>query len=319
MLITMDYNRVALFVRVARAGSFTGAGASIGLPKSSISRSVSQLETELGVRLLQRTTRKLSLTEAGQAYFDAVQAAVTSLDEADAAVRELGAEPRGRVRITAPLDFGSLDLAGLMARFSRKHPAIRLELSLTSRIVDLVTEGFDLAIRAGRMSDSSLVARRIGATESALFAAPAYLRRRGRPKTIADLAAHDWVLYRAHDGRAIVRLTGPEGEQSIPATGALVADELGFCLAAGEAGAGLVLLPVPAAIESVRAGRLEHVLPGWTQTGHALWVVTPSTRYLPARVALVRDYLVEALTRKIAATSAGCAKAKARRQQAQAA
>lgn len=139
----MDYNRVALFVRVVRAGSFTGAGASIGLPKSSVSRSVSQLETDLGVRLLQRTTRKLSLTEAGQAYFDAVQAAVTGLDDADAAVRELGAEPRGRVRITAPPDSGGMDLAGIIARFSRKHPAIRLELSLTSRVVDSVAEGFD--------------------------------------------------------------------------------------------------------------------------------------------------------------------------------
>ncbi len=315
----MDYNRVALFVRVVRAGSFTGAGASVGLPKSSISRSVSQLETDLGVRLLQRTTRKLSLTDAGQAYFDAVQSAVSGLDDADAAVRELGAEPRGRVRITAPPDTGSFDLAGLMARFSRKHPAIRLELSLSSRTVDLVAEGFDLAIRAGRLNDSSLVARRVGATESAVFAAPAYLRRRGRPKTLEELSAHDWVLYRAHDGRATIRLQGPEGERAFEATGALVADELGFCLAAAEAGAGLVLMPVAAAIDAVRAGRLEHLMPAWSQSGNALWVVTPSARYLPARVAVVRDYLVDALTRKIAARSAGCAKAKARRDALQAA
>jgi DNA-binding transcriptional LysR family regulator len=319
MLITMDYNRVALFVRVVRAGSFTGAGASIGLPKSSVSRSVSQLETDLGVRLLQRTTRKLSLTEAGQAYFDAVQAAVTGLDDADAAVRELGAEPRGRVRITAAPDSGGMDLAGIMARFSRKHPAIRLELSLTSRVVDLVAEGYDLAIRAGRLNDSSLVARRVGATESALFGAPAYLRRRGRPKVPGDLAAHDWVLYRAHDGRTTMRLSGPDGEHAIEATGALIADELGFCLAAAEAGAGLVLMPIPAAVDSVRTGRLEHVLPGWTYAGHALWVVTPSTRYVPARVALVRDHLVDALSRKIAECTAGCAKHNARRAQGQAA
>ena len=319
MLLTMDYNRVALFVRVVRAGSFTGAGHSVGLPKSSISRSVSQLETELGVRLLQRTTRKLSLTDAGQAYFDAVQSAVSGLDEADAAVRELGAEPRGRVRITAPPDTGAFDLAGLIARCSRKYPAIRLELSLSSRMVDLVAEGFDLAIRAGRLNDSSLVARRVGVTESAIFAAPAYLRRRGRPKTLADLSAHDWVLYRAHDGRATVRLQGPDGERAFEATGTLIADDLGFCLAAAEAGVGLVLMPVPVAVPAVRAGRLEHVMPGWTHGGNALWVVTPSARYLPARVAVVRDYLVDALTRKIAACSAGCAKAKARHDAMQAA
>ncbi|HEX4459580.1 MAG TPA: LysR substrate-binding domain-containing protein [Polyangia bacterium] len=309
----MDYNRVALFVRVVRAGSFTGAGHSVGLPKSSISRSVSQLETDLGVRLLQRTTRKLALTDAGQAYFDAVQSAVSGLDDADAAVRELGAAPRGRVRIAAPPDSGSFDMATLIARFSRKHPAIRLELSLASRTVDLVAEGFDLAIRAGRLNDSSLVGKRVGETELAVFAAPAYLRRRGRPKTLADLSAHDWVLYRAHDGRATLRLQGPDGERAFEAAGILVADELGFCCAAAEAGAGLVLMPIPAAIDAVRAGRLEHVMPGWTQPGNALWVVTPSARYLPARVAVVRDYLVDALTRKMAARTAGCAK-HARRQ-----
>src|SRR5437868_11763114 len=129
--MSLDYNRVALFVSVARAGSFTAAGARLGLPKSSVSRSLTQLENELGVRLVQRTTRKLALTDAGQAYFDAVAGAVATVDEADAAVRELGAEPSGRVRLTAPPDMGTMGIADGFVRFARQHPGIRIEVSVS--------------------------------------------------------------------------------------------------------------------------------------------------------------------------------------------
>jgi DNA-binding transcriptional LysR family regulator len=306
-MASLDYNRVALFVRVVRAGSFTAAGAEVGLPKSSVSRSVSHLERDLGVRLLQRTTRKLALTDAGQAYFDAVQGAVTGIDDADQAVRELGAEPRGRVRVTAPPDFGATDMAAAFARFAQRHPAIRVELTLTSRVVDLVAEGFDLAVRAGRLEDSSLVVRRIGETEAGLFAAPSYVRRRGRPRALAELADHDCVLYRANDGKAVFTLQGPEGrEESVMVTGSLVADDMGFCLAAAEAGAGIALLPIGVVVSAMQQRHLEYLLPGWLQRGHSLYVVMPSVRQLPARVALVRDFLVDHLTRKLAESAARC-------------
>jgi DNA-binding transcriptional LysR family regulator len=312
--MSLDYNRVALFVSVVRAGSFTAAGERLGLPKSSVSRSLTQLENELGVRLLQRTTRKLALTDAGHAYFDAVSSAVSAVDEADAAVRELGAEPRGRVRITTPPTFGTMSMAAAFARFTRQHPGIRIELSVSSRAVDLVAEGFDLAVRAGRLEDSTLIARRIGDSEKALFAAPAYLRRRGRPRSMADLPGHDWVLYRALDGRAQIRLRAPDGvEQSCEVSGALVADDLPFVLNAAEAGAGLALLPIHAAIKSAQAGRVEPVLPGWLERGSSVYVVVPSTRQLPARVALVRDFLVEHLTRKMNEAYTRCTKHQARR------
>jgi DNA-binding transcriptional LysR family regulator len=307
--MNLDYNRVALFVSVVRAGSFTAAGERLGLPKSSLSRSLTQLEKELGVRLLQRTTRKLALTDAGQAYYDAVAGPVAAVDEADAAVRELGAAPRGRVRITTPPTFGTMNMATDFARFARQHPGIRIEISVSSRVVDLVAEGFDLAVRAGRLEDSALIARRIGASEKALFAAPAYLRRRGRPRSPADLPAHDWVLYRAHDGRAHLHLHGADGaEVACEVSSGLVADDLLFVLSAAEAGAGLALLPIHAAIESLRAGRLEVVLPGWMETGSGVYVVVPSARQLPARVALVRDFLVEHLTRKMKDSYAHCTK-----------
>jgi DNA-binding transcriptional LysR family regulator len=304
----MDYNRVALFVRVVESASFTAAAAATGLPKSTVSRSISHLEADLGVRLLQRTTRKLALTDAGQAFYDAVRPPVAAIDEADAVTRERGADPRGAVRVSAPPDF--LRLAPLVAELSRKHPGIRVELALTSRNVDLVSEGFDLAVRAGRLEDSTLVARRVGPAEQALFAAPAYLRRRGRPKGAADLGAHDWVLYRATGGRASLQLRAPDGsEHAVEVGGAIVADSMGFCCAAVEAGAGLALLPVLSVVDMLAAGTVEPVLPGWSYGGGgAVYVVLPTARHVPARVAVVRDFLVERLTRELERSYARCSR-----------
>jgi len=309
----MDYNRAARFVRVVKHGSFTAAAEELGIPKSSVSRSISQLERDLGVRLLHRTTRKLSLTDAGQAYYDAVVGAVAALDEAESAARERGAEPRGPVRISLLPDLDANDLAAALARFNRRHPAIRLELSFSSRRVDLVAEGFDLAVRAGKLEDSSLVGRRIGATDVALFAAPSYLRRRGRPRTIDELSEHDFVLYRAQAGRSTLHLTGPDGERSVEVTGPLVSDQLGFCAAATVAGIGMALLPTTFVLETARDGQLETVLPGWVGIGATLNVVMPSARQLPARVALVRDFLVEHLKRKLDETNARAERARVQR------
>lgn len=306
----MDYNRVALFVRVIKAGSFTGAAAAAGLPKSSVSRSVSRLEQELGVRLLQRTTRKLALTEAGQAYYDAVSPSFATIEEADTAARAHGAEPRGAIRVSAAPDFGAL--ASTLALFSRQYPKIRVELSITSRYVDLVTEGFDLAIRAGRLPDSSLVARRIATTETGLMAAPSYLRQRGRPRSIAELSGHDWVLYRATGGRATLTLTGPDGEQSFEVAASLVADDITFCRLAVESGAGLAMLPVHIAAESLAAGKLEQVLPRFTYGGASLFVVLPTARHIPTRVALLRDFLVEHLGTQLTQIHEGCERARRR-------
>jgi len=304
----MDYNRVALFVRVVECGSFTAAAARAALPKSTVSRAVARLEEDLGVRLLQRTTRTLALTGAGQAFFDAVAGSVSAIDEADQAARDHGVAPRGPVRVTAPPDFGLL--AAELARFSRRCPLIRLELTLTSRYVDLVGEGFDLAVRAGQLADSSLVARRVGATEMGLVAAPAYLRRRGRPRSLDDLPAHDFVLYRANGGRATLQLAGPDGERAIEVAGALVADDLPFCRNLVAAGAGIALLPLYAVAALLDQGALEPVLPAWTYGGASLYVVLPSARYVPARVALVRDFLVETLGRKLAESRRRCARAR---------
>jgi len=304
----MDLNRAALFVQVVKAGSFTAAAAAVGLPKSSVSRSVSQLEKELGVRLLQRTTRRLALTEVGQSFYESVSGSVLAIEEAGSTARDRGPAPTGTIRMTAAPD--SLGLAPLLAQFMRKHPGIRIELVLTSRFVDLVAEGFDLALRAGRLPDSSLVGRRIGSAESALLASPAYLRRRGRPRSMADLAAHDWVLYRATGGHTMITLTGPDGgEDSVEVTGSLIADNMMFCRAAAEAGVGIVLLPIPACVESLHGGRLEQVLPGWIYRGSSLSLLLPTGRHVPARVALLRDFLVAEMGRELAAINERCRRA----------
>jgi DNA-binding transcriptional LysR family regulator len=260
------------------------------------------------VRLLQRTTRKLALTEAGQSYYESVRANVAALESAEEAAREHGASPTGTVRMTAAPDF--VTFAPVVAQFRREHPGIRLDLLLTSRVVDLVAESVDLAVRAGRLPDSSLIARRVGSTDAALMAAPEYLRRRSRPRSVAELAGHDWVLYRAAAGRTACDLEGPGGSQTVEVQGALVADDMAFCCAAAEAGAGIALLPIPTAHAALVAGRLEVVLPGWSQTGASLFVVLPSGRQVPARVALLRDFLVERLGRVLARTQEQCDRAK---------
>jgi DNA-binding transcriptional LysR family regulator len=295
----MDLNHVAVFTRVVDLESFTAAAKQLGLPKSSVSRTVTRLEEELGVRLLQRTTRKLHLTEAGQAYYERARVALGSLEEAALAASNLSVEPRGIVRMTAPGDMGVLNLPGLVARFVRKYPLVHVEVSLSARTVDLIAEGFDLAVRAGKLRDSSLVARRIGSDSLGIFASAAYLRRRGRPKVLADLAQHECVLFRATNGKAEWRLLGPKGEESVTVRGPINGDEMGFVQQAVAAGAGIGLLPRIAVRLVARSGaQLEniHLLPEYSLVGGDLSVVTPSTRFQSAAVTAFRDFLVAELT-----------------------
>ena len=295
----MDLNHVAVFARVVELESFTAAAKQLGLPKSSVSRTVTRLEDELGVRLLQRTTRKLHLTEAGQAYYERARVSLTGLEEAASAATNLSAEPRGTVRMTAPADIGAMNLGEMVARFVRKYPLVHVEISLSSRFVDLVAEGFDLALRAGKMADSSLVARRIGSDSLGIFAAPAYLRRRGRPKTLADLAAHDCVLFRGTHGKSEWQLTGPRGEERVTVRGPLNVDEMAFVQQAVAAGVGIALLPTIGVRLAAARGRLPmpvRLLPEYSVGGGNLNLVSPSTRFQSASVIAFRDFLIEELT-----------------------
>ena len=295
---TIDLNHVAWFVRVVEAESFTRAAEGLGLRKSSLSRAVSRLEEDLGVRLLQRTTRRLSLTDAGRSYFAQARSALSGLADAAATVSDMGKEPRGIVRVTAPVDIGVILLSDVVARFLKDYPKIHIELALTSRIVDLVAEGFDLAVRAGKLEDSSLMARRVGSADLGLFATPSYLARKGQPKKVAELANHDCVLFRAKDGHTEWRLTGPQGEETVAVKGPVSVDDLLVVRQAVESGIGIGLLPLfmlGSCAERGAKTTAVRVLPEVALRGSALHVVTPSARHQPARVALFRDFLVDSL------------------------
>ena len=294
----MDLNRITAFVRVVDAGSFTAAAAALGVRKSSVSRSVAALEADLGIRLLQRTTRRLALTDAGRAYYDRARDALAGLDEARQVVSTLGAEARGIVRVTAPVDLAA-DLAAVTAAFLRAHPGVRVETLLTARYVDLVKEGVDLAVRAGPLTDSSLLARRLGDTELVLVASPGYLDAAGRPRRLGDLARHECILYRAGGGATTWRLSGPRGEEEVTVRGRVDTDELAFVRAMARAGAGIGLLPVTFVGPLVAAGALERVLPRHARRSSPVHVVWPSRRLEPAAVRLFREALAEALPRSL--------------------
>jgi DNA-binding transcriptional LysR family regulator len=293
----MDLNLVTAFVGVVEAKSFTGAARALGLPKSSVSRRVTELEKELGVPLLHRTTRKLSLTDAGRAYFEQAGQALAGLEAAAEAASGMDAEPRGTVRVAAPVDVAVMALAGVLEEFSRRYPDIVVDLSLGARKVDLAEDGFDIGIRAGHSSDANLVVRRVGSATLGLYASRGYLERRGQPKELGDLEKHDCVLFRGQSGKAVWRLDGPHDEVStVEVTGHVSVDEMLFVRQAILAGLGIGLLPsfVKESCQGPKKpDELERVLPEYGVRGVDLSVVTPTGPRRPRRVTLLRDFLVE--------------------------
>ncbi len=293
----MDLNRVAAFVRVVHDGSFTGAARAMGLPKSSLSRSVSQLEQDLGVRLLHRTTRRIALTDAGAAFYERVSRALGDIEQATNAASDMQGALRGSVRVTAPVDFGAAVLAPIVARFVRKHPTIHVDLALAGRVVDLVAEGFDLAVRAGPLRDSSLVVRRVGTLESAFYATRRYLERRPAPTRVDDLGAHECVLFRATNARQDITLEGPRGEsRAVTVTGPIACDDLSFVKRAVLSHAGIGLLPRFLCGKEEASGKLVSVLPEWKLVGAVLHLVYPTARFVPQRVVAFREYVLRELT-----------------------
>jgi DNA-binding transcriptional LysR family regulator len=290
---------------VVEAQSFTQAARSLGLPKSSVSRRVTELEDELGVRLLHRTTRKLSLTEAGRSYFEQAERAIVDLEAAAEAAAGLDSEPRGLVRVTVPVDLGVMGLAEILAEFKERYPDIHVELSLNSQLVNLAEEGFDIGVRAGKTRDASLVSRRLGSADLGLFASRTYLDRRGEPKTLADLAEHDCILFRAKHCKAVWPLTGPGAEPSpIEVRGSVTTDEMLFVQQAVNGGLGIGLLPMFALSRCAERAKLDavRVLPDYTLRGTELHVLTPSGPKRPRRVTLLRDYLIERLALRCSAS-----------------
>jgi DNA-binding transcriptional LysR family regulator len=298
----IDLNKVTMFVKVVETGSFTAAAAGLRLPKSSVSRGVSALEEALGARLLQRTTRRLHLTDAGRRYFQRARESLGGLDEAATEVSDLEREPRGTVRITA-LDFGDGAMSDVIAAFHRRYPRIHIDMTMTGRRVNLVEERFDLAVRAGLLEDSTLVARKVAQSELGLYASPDYLARHGIPRRFSELSRHECVLFRGTKEVFPWRLSGPRGPETVRVSGAITTDDIHSVCGLIVAGVGVGMVPDTLAEPLVARGAMVRLLPAYSLRGGAIYVVSPPLRQLPTRVALLRDHLIAELPRALAAVA----------------
>lgn len=282
-----------LFVRVVDSGSYTAAADQMEISRALASKLVQSLEDQLGVRLLHRTTRKLSLTEAGERYYQRVSEILGSLNEAEALAAELQADPRGRLRVSAPMSFAIHHLGAAVAEFQQRHPRIELELTLNDRQVDLVEEGFDMAVRIAKLADSSLVARRIAPCRMLLVASPDYLRRAGEPQHPQDLVAHNYLSYTLAARRdEIVLVSGAERE-TVNLNGSLRVNNGDVIASAAAAGLGFCISPSFLIWQRLQRGELVQLLPQWQIPEIAVHAVYPAGRTLPAKTRSFIDYLVE--------------------------
>lgn len=291
----MDLNDIVVFTKVVETKSFTGAADALGLPKSTVSRKLAQLEERLGVRLVQRTTRKLALTEIGEAYYERCARIVADVMSAEQLVTDMQATPRGRLRVTSSVDFATKWFGDIIASFLEKYPDINIELEATDRIVDLIEDGFDLAVRFGPMPESTLIARRLCTVTLVLCASPAYLARCGTPKTIEDLDGHDHVLFTPTSRNQTWTLVNGDGAHEFGRPARFASNNFGAALTSALAGSGIALISDFMVGELFNSGRLVRVLPEWTTRPTEVHAVYPAREKLPPRLSLFIDHLAQAL------------------------
>jgi DNA-binding transcriptional LysR family regulator len=292
------FRQIEAFVAVVQAGSYVKAADRLDTSRAVLSRQVLELEARLGTRLLNRTTRRLSLTESGAAYFERCRQILDDLTDADAAASATTASARGRLRINAPLTFGNLHLAPLWGEFLKLHPAVELDITLTDRRVDLVEEGFDLAVRivpAGGLPSSSLVARQIATDRMLLCASAGYLRNAPPLNHPQDLTQHAVMAYAGWSTGDAWTLTGPDGgDVSVTVAPRLRTNSGDTCRAAALADQGVVYQPAFLVGPDVRAGRLVELLPAWRGPTLDIHAVYPSRTHLSGKVRAMVDFLAGA-------------------------
>ena len=291
----MSLDLVAPFLAVAERGSFSAAATLLGVEKSSVSRAVARLEDAVGGRLFHRTTRRVSLTDLGSSVRDRLRSPYDNLDAAMREAATLSSAPRGRIAITCPADFGAMVLTEALARFSRQHPLVEIEVRVSGRYLDLLKEGVDAAIRISqhRLADSTFQARKIGAAPVRIYAAPSYVEAHGLPRTPEEARAHNWICFPATRD---LRVTGSGRSVRLQATGRVSCDEMTFVHHATIHGVGMGILPLFLAEADVRAGRLVEVLPQWTMGSGQIWFITPGGKHKPAPiVGKLGDFLAEVL------------------------
>lgn len=283
-----------VFVRVVREGSFSAAARALDLTPSAVSKQIGRLEDRLAVRLFNRTTRKLGLTEEGAAFYERASRILADLDDAAESVSSLKAEPRGRLRVTLPTAFGILHLLPALPDFIARHPEVTLEIDLNDRFVNMVEEGFDLALRIGDLEDSSLIGRRLAANRRVLAAAPGYLAGRTPPQRPDDLRDHDCLIYTYRAQRHDWRLVDEAGRECVVSVaGKLETNNPMMLREAALAGLGVVLLPLWVIGPDLKAGRLRRVLPTHHWPDSSIQAVYPPGRHLSAKVRSFVDFLVE--------------------------
>ncbi len=288
-----------MFCAVMETGSFAAAARRLGTSSGQASKLVQRLEHDLGVRLLNRTTRAVSATEAGQSYFDRLRSLVDEFDALQDAVKNAARSPRGRVRLTAPLTFGTMQLAAGLNAFALRYPDIFLDVSLTDRVVNLVDEGFDAAVRSGRAEDdSSLIARKLCDTRVVVIAAPAYLARHPEPRVPADLAAHACIIDTNFRTPTAWRLGGPGGPVTVQVQGRLSYSNAEACVMAAEAGLGIAHVPDFVAADSLARGATVRLLAGYESPPFGFYAMYPPGRHLAARVRVLVDFLADHFARQ---------------------
>lgn len=282
------------FVRVVEAGGFTEAARRAGVSKSAISKQVSSLEQRLGARLLDRTTRRVSPNEIGLAYYDRATRALSEADEADAAAISMQEAPQGELRLSAPHTYGRKVLTPIIAEFLGAYPKVKVNMTLDDRFVELIAEGFDLAIRIGALEDSALKARKLGEAKLAMIAAPSYLETQGAPETLEQLADHALLHYSYRISGRSWRLVGPNGaERTIRAGGPFVVNNGEALMIAAERGLGIALLPDFVFAESLRDGRVVEVLPNTKHDTLGVWAITPPGPFTHPTVRAFVDFAAD--------------------------
>ncbi|MFN4339694.1 LysR family transcriptional regulator [Parvibaculum sp.] len=292
--MAVDLNGFAVFVKVAETGGFTAAADALGLSKSMVSRQVSQLEDELGVRLLNRTTRRISLTEAGTVIFERASRIVAEAAEAVEEASCVEGAVRGTLRVNAPMTFGIRQLGPVLPEFLARHPELTVDLALNDRRVDLIEEGFDVSLRISALTDSSLIARQLAPVERHVVGAPSFFEKHGVPERPADLGRHPFLLYTLLARPTHLEMENASGErEQVELKARMLCNNADAMLGALEAGAGPALLPDFIGCDHLKSGTLMRVLEGWSMPPLTLHAIYPHSRHLSAKTRAFVDFTVE--------------------------
>jgi len=284
-------------VKVVETSSFSEAGRRLRLSRSAVSKYVAELEEDLGVQLLSRTTRRVTPTENGQAYFERALTILADLDAADHAVSQSQATPRGLLRVNAPMSFGTMQLGPALAAFMKQYPELQIQLALSDEHVDPVQDGLDVTLRIADLESSSLIARRIMPIERLVCASPGYLKQHGTPKHPTELRNHDCLTYGYLSTGNQWKLTGTDGDHWISPRWTLCANNAEVLRDAAVADRGVALLPVFIAANALKAGKLQPILIDYHAPPLSLYAIYPPTRHLAVKVRLFIDYLVETFSK----------------------